>query len=141
MINKTHTVVSDTETQKLGEVFAKELHAGNSVYLYGDLGFGKTTFVKGIAKGLGIESRIISPTFVIVRQHKTKLKSTVYHIDLYRIENEDQMLEVGLQEILSDTSSIKLIEWPEKISGEKPTWEIKFILNNDNVRTININKI
>lgn len=127
---------SDEETQKLGEEFAQELAPGDVVLLYGELGFGKTTFVKGVARGLGITDRIISPTFTIIRIH-----SNLHHIDLYRIENQKQIIEVGLKEILQDKTSIKLIEWPKKLEEvPKKRWEIRFTLNKDATRTINIIK-
>lgn len=128
--------MSDAETQEIGRNFSKELKSGDIVLLYGDLGYGKTTFVKGIAKGLGISSRIISPTFTIIRIH-----SNMHHIDLYRIENENQLTEIGMKEILSDESSIKLIEWPEKLKELPQHYiEVKITLNKDDTRTIKINK-
>lgn len=143
MKNNTYITTSDLETQKIGEDFAKELSSGENVFLYGDLGFGKTTFAKGVAKGLNIKSRIISPTFVIVRQHQAQQANikVLYHIDLYRIESQSQLAEVGIKEIMEDTKSVKLIEWPEKIESGKHHWEVKLSLSSDNVRTININKI
>lgn len=132
---KKNITKSDDETKKLGEVFAKELRPGDIVFLYGNLGFGKTTFVKGVALGLGIKTRIISPTFTIVRQHKN-----LYHIDLYRIETEKQLDDLGLHEIIEEKNSIKLIEWPEKLQliGNKH-WKVRFKLENDqDNRTIEI---
>lgn len=127
---------SDEETQMLGQKFAKELKLGDIILLYGNLGYGKTTFVKGIARGLGISSRIISPTFTIIRIH-----GNMHHIDLYRIENLKQLEEIGIREILQDKESIKLIEWPEKLSQvPKKHIEVKIRLNKDDTRTININR-
>lgn len=121
---------SDTDTQEAGFEFSKELKPGDIVLLYGDLGFGKTTFVKGVAKGLGIDSRIISPTFTIIRIHEN-----MHHIDLYRIENMKQLEEIGLKEILEDKSSIKLIEWPEKLdSVPEERWEVRFEMEGENRR-------
>ncbi len=132
---KKNITNSDHETKKLGEAFAQALKPGDVVFIYGDLGFGKTTFVKGVAKGLGIKTRIISPTFPIIRKHKN-----LYHIDLYRIESERQLDDLGLQEIIEDKCSIKLIEWPEKLqlNGRKH-WSVRFELDTvqDN-RTIEI---
>lgn len=149
---------SDKETVKLGNEFAKKLKPGDVIFLFGDLGFGKTTFTKGIAEGLGIKERIISPTFTIIREHKVKIqnskgkneikKSTptksgsvimkMFHVDLYRVENEKQLKEIGISEIINNRSSIVIVEWPEKLPEKKPNWSIYFEMNKDNTRTINI---
>lgn len=147
-MNKTIISRSDVETQKIGEEFAKTLKAGDTVFLFGDLGFGKTTFVKGVARGLGIKSRIISPTFTIIRTH-----GKTHHIDLYRVDNYKQLEELGLDEILKDPRSIKLIEWPEKLEKmPKKRWEVRFEMDKKDTRvrsqalvladtrTININE-
>src|SRR5258708_7060996 len=87
------------ETKKLGEKFAKEILSEQKVCLspmilalYGNLGGGKTTFVQGLAKGLGIKKRIISPTFVIIRSYE----SYFYHADLYRLRGEEDIEGTGL---------------------------------------------
>ena len=152
MVHGKYKSKSDQETQKLGAEFARELKNGDIVLLYGDLGYGKTTFVKGIARGLGITTRITSPTFVIVRSHEVKIQrakgksanqksKVLYHIDLYRIENAVQFVSLGIKEILQDQDSIKLVEWPGKMA-ELPVqrWDIVFEMNNDSVRTIKIDK-
>ncbi|MFI5265349.1 MAG: tRNA (adenosine(37)-N6)-threonylcarbamoyltransferase complex ATPase subunit type 1 TsaE [Candidatus Levyibacteriota bacterium] len=137
MVHSIHNSKSDKDTQVIGEEFAKELKPGDIVLLYGDLGFGKTTFVKGVAKGLGVTSRIISPTFVVIRSHKTH-SGELSHIDLYRLENKEQLKEIGLDELMQDKFSIKLIEWPERMNMGGKRWEVKFKMNKDNTRTINI---
>ena len=135
-MNKNLHSKNEIETEKAGFDFAKSLQAGDLVFLYGDLGFGKTTFVKGVARGLGIKTRIISPTFTIVREHKN-----LYHIDLYRIESKSQIDGLGLSEILQ-SDYIKLIEWPENMFDNLPSKriDVKILLNKDNTRTINIIK-
>ncbi len=100
---------SPEETKRLAGNLAKNLNRG-IVALYGDLGSGKTTFVQGFAKGLGIKEKIISPTFIIIRQYPTNF----YHIDLYRVENFQGL---GLKEILENPNNIVLIEWAEKLSN------------------------
>lgn len=145
MVHGKYISKSDKETQDVGFTFAQGLKLGDNVFLYGDLGFGKTTFTKGVAKGLGIKSRIISPTFVVVRSHHIQdPRSTIQnlaHVDLYRIESKKQLEEIGLEEILQDKNSIKLIEWAERLEKLPATrWEVKFEMNTDGVRTININE-
>lgn len=136
IMNKSVHSKNEIETEEAGFDFAKNLKKGDIIFLYGDLGYGKTTFVKGVARGLGIKARIISPTFTIVREYEN-----LYHIDLYRIENKSQVDSIGLPEILQ-SESIKLIEWPENMFRELPSEriDVKILLNKDNTRTINIIK-
>lgn len=147
---KIHTN-SFTQTQKIGEEFAKNLKGGDVVLLFGNLGAGKTTFTQGLAKGLGIKRRIISPTFIIVRKYEVakvtlgseatpeaRLKKdsgqarmtikNLYHIDLYRTETEDDLKGLGLPEILEEKDAVIVIEWPEKLGSliPKKRWEIQF---------------
>ncbi len=156
------------ETQRLGEGFAKRLHLCQGVTLtkkgacvialYGELGSGKTTFVQGLAEGLGIKKRIVSPTFIIVRSYnienqKSKIKNqkykskvkileigTLYHIDLYRIAKEKDVVELGLKEILDNPNNIVVIEWAEKMRSFLPNTriEIKFSYIDREKRKIDI---
>lgn len=121
-------VITDTfeATQQAGKDFAAALRNGGVVALHGDLGSGKTTFVQGLAKGLGIEKQIISPTFIIMRTYKPGLKikdlrfKKFYHVDLYRIESDRDIEGLGLLELLHDPNNIILIEWPDKIEHLLP---------------------
>jgi tRNA threonylcarbamoyladenosine biosynthesis protein TsaE len=146
---------SNHETQKLGEEFAKHVKNGGAVLLYGNLGAGKTTFVQGLAKGLGIEKRVISPTFVILRTYQIKAKSqkskikskndlgNFYHVDLYRLEgSKHELEEIGLLDLLKDQSNIFAIEWPEKMKEFLPNsrWEIYFESWDENRRKITVKK-
>jgi len=140
--NQIFTTNNFKETQKLGEDFARSLLArpqGETliVALYGDLGSGKTTFVQGLAQGMGIKSRIISPTFVIIRSHELK-EGTFYHVDLYRTESEKDIESVGLEEIMSDSRNIVVIEWAEKLKSflPKKRIDIEFLNEEENVRKI-----
>lgn len=105
--------------QELGNrVREKGIHV---VCLYGELGSGKTTFAQGFAKGLGITTRLLSPTFIIVRRYPVPRQTGfLYHIDLYRIEGEKDLLGLGLQEILVDSNSVVLVEWAEKMGDLLP---------------------
>ncbi len=133
-MNSKYISKTDAETQKIGQDFAKTLKEDDTVLLFGDLGFGKTTFVKGVAKGMGIKGRIISPTFTIIKEYEN-----LYHLDLYRIENQKQIDELGLSDLL-ESPGIKLIEWPENMHGIMPQKriEVKILLNKDNTRVFNI---
>jgi len=136
-IGKFFTTHSSKETQKLGYDFAKTLVGGETICLYGDLGSGKTTFTQGLAEGLGIKARIISPTFIIIRSHKLK-KGMFYHVDLYRTETTNDIGNLGLEEIINDQQNIVAIEWAEKLKSFLPKnkIEIEFVSEKVNTRKI-----
>ena len=114
------------ETQQFAEELGKGLRGGDVIALHGDLGSGKTTFVQGLARGLHIQAKIISPTFIILRKYEISSKYIVssikyfYHIDLYRIEDEKGLKGLGLEEIVNDSESIVVIEWAERMGGMLP---------------------
>lgn len=129
------------ETIFLGEKYSSQVKLGEVIFLYGNLGSGKTTFIQGLAKGLGVERRIISPSFIIVRNYNLK-KGNFYHIDLYRTQNNLDILGLGIDEILSDKNNIVALEWAEKITNNLPTkrTEIHFKYLDENKREIEIVK-
>jgi tRNA threonylcarbamoyladenosine biosynthesis protein TsaE len=108
---------SDAETRKIGRRLGEKLKPGDVVCLYGDLGAGKTTMVKGIASALGIDERdITSASFTIIAEYHTSVP--FYHIDLYRVAAGEES-ELGLQEYLG-SQGIAVIEWAERAEGEMP---------------------
>ena len=118
---------SENETKTLASKIAQRINSG-VIALTGELGVGKTTFVQGFAKGLGIKDKIISPTFVLIRQHKMVDSRILYHIDLYRLEGKINIKSLGLEEILSFPDNIVLIEWAEKIKEHLPKSTINISL-------------
>lgn len=141
---KQITTKSFQETQKVGEAFASSLKGGEVLALYGDLGSGKTTFMQGLAHGLGITRNIISPTFIIMRTYNigfeskdSKLKN-LYHLDMYRVENEEQAEDLGLKELMGQSENIVAIEWPDKIENILPADRINiyFAYQGDDIREI-----
>ena len=144
MTSQKFTTQNAEETRKLGEKIARSLSGGEVLALYGELGSGKTTFVQGLARGLGIKKRVLSPSFTLIKQYKISPPrcNTLYHIDLYRIENEKDADGLGLKEIWSDPKNICVIEWAEKIKKilPKERWEIHFEYLSENVRQIVIKK-
>jgi tRNA threonylcarbamoyladenosine biosynthesis protein TsaE len=146
---------SGEETKKLGQQFAQKLGNKDFIAFYGNLGSGKTTFIQGLAQGLGIEKRIISPTFIIIRTYKlktqnSKLKSTIqnsklfYHIDLYRTETESDLLGLGIDQIIrEENNSIIALEWAEKMGKLLPEKriDIHFEYVDDSRRKIKIKYI
>lgn len=142
-----HQTNNFEETQGLGKAFAKQVQPGDVLLLFGNLGAGKTTFLQGFAKGLGIEKRIISPTFIIIRRYALSEK-TFYHIDLYRTQTEDNLKGLALPEILQEKDAIVAIEWPEKLGKFMPknlpagrqVWSLEFETIDENKRSITIEK-
>lgn len=139
---------NSAETQKLGEKlaadFLKGLFKSNLIALYGNLGGGKTTFVQGFAKGLGLKERILSPTFVLMREYQVgdvkKRAHRLCHVDLYRIDNERDVEGLGLTEIWSEPNNLLIIEWPEKIEKILPKERINIYFEylTENERKIKI---
>ncbi|HBB76160.1 MAG: hypothetical protein UT87_C0001G0032 [Candidatus Levybacteria bacterium GW2011_GWC1_40_19] len=120
---------SPEETKKIAGKIVSNLKAGGVIALFGELGSGKTTFAQGLAEGLGIKERIISPTFVLVREHRIKNYESrirkLYHIDLYRVESESELGSIGFREILSNPENIVVIEWAEKAQELLPEKRIE----------------
>jgi tRNA threonylcarbamoyladenosine biosynthesis protein TsaE len=150
---QTYITKSFEETQKLGEKLAKKILENGLqkkavvLGLIGNLGGGKTTFMQGFAKGLGVNEKILSPTYVILKHFKitkSKIKNQkskfidFYHIDCYRINNPEEILELDFKEIILNPKNIVAIEWPEKIKNflSKQTIFIDFKLVDETIRKI-----
>ena len=108
---------SAEETERLGKELGEKLKTGQVVSLRGSLGAGKTVLAKGIAKALGINEAIVSPTFTIVQEYHGKEK--LYHLDIYRLSGDDEFESMGGEEFLYP-DGITLIEWSEKIEDMLP---------------------
>lgn len=123
MNTKIFRTLSENETYNLGENIAKELKGGEVLALYGELGSGKTTFTKGLAKGLGIVQQITSPTFLLVKQYSNvnhPLIRTLYHLDLYRIQSETDLRSIGFKDMFKNPHALTVIEWAEKMGDFLP---------------------
>src|SRR5580700_10226645 len=104
---------SPAETEALGQVFGRAAKFGMVIALSGDLGAGKTQFVKGLARGLGISARVHSPTFTLVNEYGGgRLK--LFHLDMYRLKTREQILSAGIEEFLKP-EGVSVIEWAERI--------------------------
>jgi tRNA threonylcarbamoyladenosine biosynthesis protein TsaE len=103
---------SAASTSALAAAIAELLQPSDLVVLSGDLGAGKTTFTQGVGRGLGITERITSPTFTIIRSYDGRLR--LHHLDVYRLEQLEEVTDLGLSELLDD-SSVTLIEWGDRI--------------------------
>src|SRR5687767_13401039 len=105
-------------TENLGAALASELRPGDIVALFGDLGAGKTTFARGILRGLGFAGDVASPTFPIVQPYE-ELRVPLWHVDLYRIEDPREIEELALEDARPDVALV--IEWPERLGDA--LWE------------------
>src|SRR4029077_15966774 len=113
MPTRTVTTQSEHDTAALGREMAATLRAGDVLLLYGDLGAGKTAFVRGLAEGLGVSSdEVSSPTFTLIQEYRGG-RLPLFHVDLYRIEDPREFDELGLDEIAED--GVLAIEWAERL--------------------------
>ena len=141
-VKNNYRTNTSVKTVNLGREIASRLHGGEVLCLYGELGAGKTTFVRGLVDCFLPGKRVISPTFIIVRHYPTKHKriKNIYHVDLYRIEKESEILTLGLSEWIDKPDSLVLIEWAEKMGNflPKKRIDIKFEIKSENERIIKL---
>lgn len=108
---------NEHETSGVGKKLAKELSPGSVIALYGDLGAGKTAFVRGLAEGLGLSARVSSPTFTIVNEYLGD--TPLFHFDMYRLSDADELFEIGWEDYLR-RGGICAVEWSENVPGAFP---------------------
>lgn len=107
------------QTRALGAAVASLAHPGDLLLLAGDLGAGKTAFTQGFARGLGVTSRVVSPTFTIAR-HYEGTSLTLNHLDVYRLDFLQEAIDLGLSELIDDDSGVTLIEWGDVVVPTLP---------------------
>ena len=124
--------LTPNETIKIGVEIAKKLTGSDIILLSGNLGAGKTTLTKGILSYFGIDKNsVVSPTFTIMQSYTVaniNIK-TIVHIDTYRLESEEELKNIGVEDYLGEAHTLCIIEWPEKISS---------LLKNKTTKTINL---
>lgn len=105
---------SPDDTMKIAEDFARTLRPGTVIALHGNLGAGKTTFIKGLAQGLGLKKghEVTSPTFALMHIYPTN--PPLYHFDLYRLDSPKEIADIGFEEHINDPKAITCVEWAEK---------------------------
>lgn len=142
---ENYKTYSEDETFRLGQKLAERSKPGDIITLTGDLGAGKTEFVKGFCDYFEVDEIVTSPTFTIINQYNGKFDGEdiiIYHIDLYRINSIKEFEEIGFQECINSEGAIKLIEWPEKANGIIPPNARKVVIHtsdsNDDERQIEI---
>ncbi|NCB51148.1 MAG: tRNA (adenosine(37)-N6)-threonylcarbamoyltransferase complex ATPase subunit type 1 TsaE [Clostridia bacterium] len=128
---------SESETEKLGENFAASLPDGSVVAMYGELGAGKTAFVRGMAMGMGLNCHVSSPTFTIVNEYNGP--RTLIHFDMYRLNSPDELFDIGWDDYLA-RNAVCAVEWSENVEaaflGDEIT--VRFEKLSDNSRRITI---
>ena len=131
---------SAEETEAIAARFAKELSPGDVIRLEGELGAGKTAFVRGLAAGLGVRGRVASPTFCIVREHPGALP--LIHLDLYRLHGPEDLDGIGWEEYLA-SGAVIAVEWPERAGDLIPADACRVVISangGDDRRTIEISR-
>lgn len=116
---------SAEQTRRLGETLAQVLRPGDMVWLRGELGAGKTTLAQGIARGLGVNEPVLSPTFTLIREHRGRLP--FFHADAYRLEGAEQAADLGLQDYF-ERGGVFAIEWAEHIADALPDERLEVLL-------------
>ena len=119
---------SEAETFAVGSKLGESAKSGDIFLLDGDLGVGKTVFAKGVAAGLGIDEPVVSPTFTIVHEYEGRLP--LYHFDVYRIADPDEMYEIGFDEYLYG-DGVCLIEWPSQVEELLPEEAVRITIEKD----------
>lgn len=146
-MGKNYLANSPAQTKKLAEDLAEKILKKKPgkralvIGLVGELGGGKTTFLQGFAKGLGIKNKVLSPSFVIMRKFRIpKTKLWLYHFDCYRLQKPKEILDLGFKEILSSPENIVALEWADRVKKIMPkdTLWIKFKFIDEKKRKIAI---
>lgn len=122
----TYFTNSESETEDVGARFAEALPGGTVVALYGDLGAGKTAFVRGMARGMGISANVCSPTFTIVNEYLGKRE--LYHFDMYRLASSDELFDIGWEDYLA-RGGVCAVEWSENVEDAFEGGEIRVVID------------
>ena len=128
---------SAQETESLGDVLANDFCQGDFVALFGEMGSGKTVFVRGFCRALVPDARVSSPTFSVLNVYQSE-ERTINHFDMYRITSEDDLLSTGYEDVIQ--SGITLCEWPENIEDFLPKRYCKIVFrkNGENERILEV---
>ena len=128
---------SAAETEAIGAEFAKTLTGGAVIAMYGDLGAGKTAFVRGMARGMGLDCRVSSPTFTIVNEYLGDRE--LIHFDMYRLQSADELFDIGWEDYIA-RGAVCAVEWSENVKDAFFGDEIEVIIDKlgDNQRQITI---
>lgn len=146
-MTELHRTTSEQETRDVARAMASELRRGDVVALYGDLGAGKTQFVKGLCEAFEVHDTVTSPTFVILNRYsgveKKRGEMLVFHFDLYRIETAEEIYDLGYEEFFYG-NGICVIEWAERLETLLPArrFDVTILFGeNEDERQISINRV
>ena len=133
----TYITKNEAETEALGAGFAAALPGGSVVAMYGDLGAGKTAFVRGMARGMGLDAQVCSPTFTIVNEYLGE--RPLFHFDMYRLASADELFDIGWEDYLA-RGGVCAVEWSENVEDAFEGDEIRVTFEklSDNERRITI---
>ena len=133
-----YTSSSEKETFDLAEKLARSFKGREIVFLYGELGAGKTVFAKGIAAGLGLEDvhQVCSPSFTLVNIYQAKFP--IFHIDLYRLSKESDIDELGWEDYIDE--GVIVVEWAEKVKVELKAIKVTIAVEEDDTRKITVER-
>lgn len=123
-MKEVYTSASENETEAIGAEFASDLPGGTVVAMYGELGSGKTAFVRGMARGMGLECRVNSPTFTIVNEYSGDRE--LFHFDMYRLGSADELFDIGWEDYLS-RGGVCAVEWSENVEEAFEGDEIRVV--------------
>lgn len=143
-MNQTHQLGDENATRALADQIGALLQAGDLVFLSGPLGAGKTTFAQQLALALGVPEPVSSPTFVLINEYVGRVP--LLHCDAYRLEGLDfeELADAGLEDLVSRTDAVRLVEWPEMVAHflPRPTWKIEIEFTDEGkTRQARVNKI
>lgn len=127
LASRGRLLMSENELVHWGEQLGAGAHAPLLIALTGELGAGKTTLAQAICKGYGVKEQVTSPTYSIVQEYATP-RSPVFHIDLYRLERESDLEQIGWDDIIR-SNALVLIEWPERAGAHLPTNHVPIALD------------
>jgi len=133
---------SEDDVARVAEAFTGLLQNSNAkvVAFYGNMGVGKTTFISGICRFMGVKEPVTSPSFAIVNEYVSAKGDTIFHFDFYRLKNQEEVFDMGYEDYFF-SNHICLIEWPEKVVGVLPDKRLDVYIteNPDGSRTLSVN--
>ncbi|MGI9013458.1 MAG: tRNA (adenosine(37)-N6)-threonylcarbamoyltransferase complex ATPase subunit type 1 TsaE [Phycisphaerales bacterium] len=133
MTHEQHESANEAETRSIAAALAKSLTTSLSlpvaISLNGELGAGKTTFVRGLAEGLGIDPRVVSsPTFTIMHEYQASAECVLIHIDAWRLRGSDDLASIGWDEIVDTKNAMLVVEWGDRIADALPDASIRIVI-------------
>jgi tRNA threonylcarbamoyladenosine biosynthesis protein TsaE len=138
-MDQVFTIQSEEDVDRVAKAFLPLLKEYKVVAFYGSMGVGKTTFIKGLCKSLGVTGPVTSPSFAIVNEYAAGDGETIFHFDFYRLKNVEEVFDIGYEDYFF-SNHICLIEWPEKVADVLPGDRLDvYIAENSNAsRTLKV---